>query len=232
MCGTVINNMAVIIRETREIAGHEREVKVYRTDGPLTQEEKKKAEELDEFLEGEMEKLIDDLRERGLIKQVGSQDALELWYTVGTHLDFVSNTDIISTQDRKYVWRALYDHAGPLHLKESIPKRVEQSPKTSHFYYCYLLGKFDWETVKSGEIWTTWLEIFDSKPVRQDERITEWLVDSIDQHEGGIQEWVRPLNKAIRNKFENKDTTVFSDEELQRELNQILEDVHGTDIGD
>lgn len=223
--------MAVIVREKREISGEEREVKVYRTDGMLTQEKKDQAEELDKLIESRMEELIDELENSGLIEKVGGKDTLELWYRVGEHMDFVNESNLINSGDRDYVWRALYDHAGPLHQNDKIPERVKRSPKTSYFYYCFLLAKFDWETVSAGGTWTTWVEIFDSRPIRQDERIIDWLVESIEDHNGPIQEWARELNKAIRREFGDKDTSVFEDDELKAELDRIFEEVHGIGNG-
>lgn len=219
--------MAVIVRETREIAGEEREVKVYRTDGVLTKEDKEEAKELDEIIHSKMEELLNELDESGLIEEVGGTDTLELWYTVGKHLKFVDELELLSDQDRDYIWRALYDHAGPLHQNDEIPERVKRSPRTSHFYYCYQLAKFDWDTVKAGGTWTTWVEIFDSKPIRQDERIIDWLVDVIDQHEGAIQDWSRSLNREIRHEFKNKDTSVWEEDELRSRLDRVFERVHG-----
>lgn len=214
--------MAVIIRENRTIAGKVvRGVKVYKSDRPVTREAREQAEKLDRFLQKKMSEIGRKMKERGLLAKKGKPGVLQLWYQVGKHLDFVMDPSIVPVEDRKYVWRALYDHAGPLH-EGPIPVRVQRSPKTSHFRYCYLLAsKFDWEFVRSAGNWTAWVEFFDSPVIHQDERIIEWLGSKQKHVTGSRQDWVRELTKAIRNRLKNKDTSVFTDEELHERLEDI-----------
>ncbi len=218
--------MAVIVRENQEFDGEIAKVKVYRTEGLLTKEEKVRAEALDEVIQRRMGELIAELEKTGLIDRVGGNDTLELWYTVGKGLDFVDDPHLVSPSDEKYVWRAIYDHAGPLHAG-TIPKRARERPLTSHFRYCYLLGKFDWEFVESGGTWTTWSEFFDSKPIREDNRIIAWLGRIQDRRTEGLQNWIRPLNRAIRNEFRDMDTGVFNDRELKEKLEAVYRRVYG-----
>ncbi len=218
--------MAVIVREIRDFDGKEVKVKVYRTEGLLTKKEKERAEALDEVIKRRMSEIVSELTRADLIDRVRGNDTLELWYTVGKGLDFVDDPNLVRPLDVKHVWRAIYDHAGPLHVG-AIPQRAERRPRTSHFSYCYQLGKFDWEFVKSGGTWTTWSEFFDSKPIKQDERIIRWLGKIQERRTKGLQNWIRPLNKAIRNEFRGSDTGVFEDDELEQKLEAIYRGVHG-----
>ncbi|MBS1263806.1 MAG: hypothetical protein MAG715_00997 [Methanonatronarchaeales archaeon] len=219
--------MAVIIRETREIAGKRSEVKIYRTDGLLTREEKQRAEELDDLIQREMSAIVEDLKEKSLITGEGEKKNLEIWYKIGGGLQFIDQTDLIEDRDRKYIWRAIYDHSGPLHTGD-IPVRADR-PKNNDFRYAYLLAKnFDWEFVESGGTWTTWGEFFDSPVIRNDQRIIDWL-GTVKERRGdqGLQDWIRPLTVEIRRELKNVDTGVFEKARLVERLERIYNSIKG-----
>lgn len=218
--------MPVIVRETRIIGGKETpNIKVYKTNRPLTKKLREQADDLDLFLHKTMAKIINEMKKQGLLKKKGKSGVLELWYQVGKQLDFVMDPSIVPGEDRKFVWRALYDHAGPLH-NGPIPVRVERSPLTSHFRYCYLIAsQFDWEFVKSAGNWTAWVEFLDSPVIHSDKRIIEWLGSKQSDIIGTKQEWVRELAKAIRRKFDNKITSVFDDDELYQQLDEMYDKI-------
>lgn len=214
--------MAVIVRETRTIAGREfPTVKVYKTaEGvPLTREERERAERLDALLAKQMKEVAAEVRSLGLLDLKNRPGVVKLWYGVGRRLSFIDDNDLVPLRDRRFVWRALYDHADDL-LPGPPGIRANQRPENSHFRYCYLLAKFD-EDVALSASWTFWVECFDSIAIREDERIVEWLASSI-REIGLKQNEIRALNKAIRAEFREVDTTVLSDEELTQRLASCL----------
>jgi len=221
--------MAVIVREDRVIGGRKIiGLKVYKSDRLLTREAKKQAEELDCFLEKKMKEITKDMVGSGLLELKGKKGAvLKLWYEVGKRLSFVMDTKIVPAEDRKYVWRALYDHAellapGPLSV------RARERPETSHFKYCWRLSHFPWEFVESAGNWTAWVEFFDSIVIRGDERIIDWLRTKQACVTSGKQDWLRNLTRAIRREFKGYDTTIYSDEKLNSILEKIFNEVYGT----
>lgn len=215
--------MAVIIRETRMIDGKPEKVKVFKTKRLLTGELREQAERLDEFLSKKVSEIEKEMKSTGFLKLKGKKgEVVKLWYEVGKRLGFVSDTSVVAAEDREFVWRAIYDHVQELH-RGPIPERVKRDPETSHFSYCYKLSKFPWKFVDMAGDWTSWSEFFDRKETKNDPRIIEWLGKKAkESNVSARQNWLRPLTKAIHKEFENRDTTVFSVEELYERLDRIF----------
>lgn len=218
--------MAVIIRETRMVDGKAEKVKVFKTKRLLTGKLREQAERLDEFLSKKVSKIEKKMKSTGFLKLKGKKGkVVKLWYEVGKQLDFVTDTSGVAAEDREFVWRAIYDHAGAL-APGPLTKRVRRDPETSHFSYCFRLSRFPWEFVELAGDWTSWSEFFDRKETKNDPRIIEWLGRKAKASNiSGRQNWLRPLTKAIHKEFENKDTTVFSQEELYKQLDTIFSKV-------
>jgi hypothetical protein len=215
--------MAVIVREIRTIDGREEEVKVFKTKRILTSDFRQEAEKLDKFLAKKMKEIRNEMESAGFLSLKGKKGkVIKLWYEIGKRLDFVLDTSIIPAEDREYVWRALYDHAGEL-APGPISERVRRNPETSHFSYCFKLALFPWKFVESAGDWTSWSEFFDRSETKNDPRIIEWLGNKAKEiNKAGMQNWLRPLTKAIHQEFEKKDTTVFSERELSLRLEHLL----------
>lgn len=218
--------MAVIVREKRPVGREEILMKIYKSKNNLvTLSEKKEAEKLDSFLEEKMKEITQKMKKNELIQLKGKKGVVQLWYEVGKCLSFVRDTNIVREEDRDFVWQAIYDHAGELHPGRSRMDR----PKTNYFRYCELLAKFDWDFVRSTD-WTSWVEFFDSKRIREDSRIINWLLSMSKERStewleftsGPKQDWVRLLTKAIRHRFSNRATKEIPDEELFSELEEIF----------
>jgi len=215
--------MAVIIRETRTIDGKPERVKVFKTKRLLTGELREQAEKLDGLLSKKLKEIESELKASELLNLKGKKgDVLKLWYEVGRRLEFVTDTSIVTAEDREFVWRAIYDHAGSL-APGPVTKRAEREPETSHFSYCYMLSRFPWGFVEMAGDWTSWSEFFDRKETKNDRRIIEWLGNKAKESNfKSRQNWLRPLTKAIHREFEKKDTTVFSNEELFEILDKVF----------
>ena len=215
--------MAIIIRETRMIDGKAEKVKVFKTKRLLTGELREQAERLDEFLSNKVSEIKKEMESTGFLKLKGKKgEVIKLWYEVGKRLDFVTDTSMVAAEDREFVWRAIYDYAGAL-APGPLTERVRRDPETSHFSYCYKLSRFLWEFVQMAGDWTSWSEFFDRKETKNDPRIIEWLGKKAkESNVSARQNWLRPLTKAIHKEFENRDTTVFSVEELYERLDKIF----------
>ena len=220
--------MAVIIREEKLIEGKKYTLEIYRA-GPgklVTGSEKEKAEEFDQFLSDNMRKIEKEMVDAGFLELKGKKGKVhKLWYKVGKRLLFLMDTSRVAAEDREFVWRAIYDHAGAL-VPGPLTERVRRDPETSHFSYCYKLSRFPWEFVDMAGDWTSWSEFFDRKETKKDPRIIEWLGKKARaSNVSGRQNWLRPLTKAIHKELENKDTTVFSPEELYERLDKVFSEL-------
>lgn len=221
--------MAVVIRETRMIDGKPEEVKVFKTKRLLTGELREQAERLDEFLSKKVKEIEEEMKSAGFLKLKGKKgEVAKLWCEVGKRLDFVTNTSVVAAEDREFVWRAIYDHAGAL-APGPLTERVKRDPETSHFSYCYKLSRFPWEFVDSAGDWTSWSEFFDRKETKNDPRIIEWLGKKAkESNVSGRQNWLRPLTKAIHEKYDKYDTWIKfeSKDDLFHDLDRIFSGVH------
>lgn len=218
--------MAVIIRENRTIGGKNFSgVKVFKSERFVTRDAEKKAEELDILLANKMRDLEWEVRTKGWLELKGKAGVVKLWHEVGKALSFIEKVSVEPEDDRKYIWRALYDHAGDL-APGTPNKRAEDRYLTSHFYYCFRLGRFSWDFVEKAGNWTAWVEFFDSERIRADERIINWLGSKArDEQPKGLQDWLRALTREVRRKFKNWDTREMITDDLNNELEECYAQV-------
>jgi len=203
--------MAVIIREERTIGGKKfSDTKVYKTDKlALTDATRKQAEKLDEFLSKHLHKIEQETKKNKLLRLKGKGGSLKLWYFVGTKLKFIDNSEIVLPEDKKYIWRAIWDHT-----KELAPGELNTRSGTNrdHFLYCYRIAKFSWDIVERGGNWRAWVEFLDSPKINIDDRILDWV--GIKMIQVKEKNWVRILNRKLRQTLKNKDTSFLAKEEL------------------
>lgn len=230
--------MAVIVRETRILAGREhKDVAVFKSNRPVGAAERKQAERLDQELKRQMRSLVNEVRREGWLNLKGRPGVVRLWWEVGRRLrTFVDELDAGCEEDRLFIWEAMYNHA-----PELVPGKIgvrASRPLNSHFYYCYQLGRFEWPAVEAFGDWTSWVEFFDSERIRNDERIAEWLGERAANPpstewksfmSGTRMDWFRPLAKAIRHAFARRDTCGLERDELYKELDDIFASVVATD---
>lgn len=220
------NELPVVVREKIEIDGKSVVAKVYKTDRLLTKDLREQADELDQLLGRKMRDIERDIAAKQLLSLKGKSGVVRLWHEVGNHLSFVMDPVVVAQEDRKYVWRALYDHADK--LSPGPPNvRANERPMNNHFYYCYLLAQFDLDFVLSAGHWTAWVEFFDSIAIKNDERIIKWFAKKQKEANQRGQDWLRPLTKAVRHAFRNLDTGVFSGAELEDMLDKVYAAVYG-----
>ena len=223
--------MPVIIRDEITIGGKKLRAKVFMSENqrPLTRDAKDQAEKLDDYIESKMREIEVEIDTLGLLDLKNRPGVLRLWYEVGKRLSFVETTSLVSAQDRKFIWRALYDHAGRLSPGANTPVRA--SGRTNHFRQCYLLAKKfpDLEYVESVGDWRTWSHFFDSPTIENDDRIVEWIaskqVSAQDLSGADYERWLERIGVAIRNEFPAvgaaADTTVLSQPELWKRLEEL-----------
>jgi len=218
--------MAVIIREKRTIGGKQfKDVKVYRSDKfGVTEEAQKQAEKLDEFLSSTLAKIRAEVKQKNLLKLKGKSGALDLWYFVGEKLQFIDDPKMVPPEDKKYVWRALWDHAADI-----APGEMNSRSGThrDHFLYCYKIAKFDKNDVKQGGNWRAWVEFLDSPKIHGDERILEWIGEKMKTITK--KNWVRVLNRNIRQTLKYKDTSFYTKKELYEVLERVWRNLDKSD---
>jgi hypothetical protein len=232
--------MAVIIREKRSIAGKEQIVKVYQrsSEDLLSKQEREQADELDLFLEQRMQAIEQKLQKMGLLDLKGKRGVLRLWFELGKQLGkFVERSNLVSAEDRKFIWRALYDHAGklapnPPYQGSNPPQNRRADDPRNHFRYCFLLAKKfpDFKFVENVGDWSSWIDLLDSPTIRNDERILEWIASKQQSStEDSRVDWLRKIINGIRREFPAAgamtDTSVLSNKELKEKLEKMYRSV-------
>lgn len=214
--------MPVIVRRrAQESSGELTEVKEYRSRRRLiTQEEIAQAEELDRYLAAKMQQIYEDLRQRGLLQ--GKRGNLERWHAVGRHLSFVDDESVVPPEDRnqdRYIWEAVWAHA---------PEGVRPGPRNSrtgtlrdHFRECYQLARIPLDTARQAGNWSDWVNFLETPAVMQDKRIIEWVAARLSQ---ARRSELRHLTTVLRRQFDNRNTTLLTEAELKKELEQAWEE--------
>ena len=128
-------------------------------------------------------------------------------YNLGKFLgDLLSKYQITASERRKF-----WDEIKTFATKENRTRNEGTNSETRSFYgQCYRLSQFDQEVVEKLS-WRQWQDILDRVGNREDERIFEWIRNKKEK----IREddW-REFEKGLHLYLKNKDTSVFSDEEL------------------
>lgn len=221
--------MVIVSRENVKIRGKVyQDIKTYKSGKPLgavTNAEKEKADRLDEFIGEEIRKLKGVITRRGLLKFKERKGALKLWHQVGKALQFVDNKKIISPEDRRLVWDTIWYHVEK-EFPELPPKKhiSRRGTHRDHFLQCYRVGKLSWKAVSKSVSWRDWMDFFDSKTISEDQRVLDWVFKNINKEADKLtSDSMRKFFYALKREFLGKDTTVFSEEEIEKKLNGVWE---------
>ncbi len=128
-------------------------------------------------------------------------------YNLGKFLGELLKKYEITTSERRRFWDEIKDFA----TNENRTRKEGTNAETRSFYgQCYRLSQIDQEIVEKLS-WRQWQDILDRVANREDERIFEWIRN----YKKKIREddW-REFEKGLHLYLKNKDTSVFSDEEL------------------
>jgi hypothetical protein len=214
--------MAILIRETKVLGGKEYQgIKVFKSEKfPITSFEELNAIRLDEFLSTYFEKIIKETKRNRLIELKGKNGSIELWYFIGEKLKFIDDSSIVNPADKKFIWKALWYHAGDLRPGEMGSRA---GTVRDHFYYCYRIAKYDKEFVLRAGNWRAWLDFFDS-PTLSNKYCLEWFEKkSADAKKINSLNWLRRFIKLVRNEFLNKDMSFLSKQEINKVLDKLFD---------
>jgi len=188
--------------------------KTIRSTSPLTVELEKQAKALDKYLERRILEIEKELVAEGLLTETtrgNKQDkgGVLLWHALGTKLSAICQHEgIIGRRERRWLWEAVEN----IYSTQRI-KRVTRGHTRVHFEYCYRLSGFPIEFAKQVN-WSEWVYFFDSRTVREELRIDDWLRTLVAQgqkiNRKIFRRFVQHLNKRVR----NLDTSELSQEEL------------------
>lgn len=190
--------------------------------GRVTNDDRLKADLLDQELKRRLKSYEREaLRKRLILPNGTKKDALRIWYDIGSLLnDIAGKYNIPGTSDEPYYWQSIYNHVSPL-IQRLEPPQSSSSNK-NHFRLCaYMAGRGDWDFVKGVGNWSVWRDLLDNSRLQEDQRVFDWVVNSI--HKSGLgHKEVRPFVHEVRRSLKNKDTSVLTDKELAAKLQPLL----------
>jgi len=177
-------------------------------EGLLTSSEMLPYEQMLQALKEQIPQLESELKEH-----YGT--TVEYKYYLGRYLGSVLTKYSVSIRERRQFW----DEIKYLASSETRKRNEGIKSKTRCFYeQCFVLSEIEYDTVKKLS-WRQWQDILDRIDNREDERIFSWigkLQDKIRE-----DDW-REFEKALHMFLKEKDTSVFSDEELFAVYDSIL----------
>ena len=144
-----------------------------------------RANALDKYLVRKIPSIEKELIDRGLLdSQIPGHSTprkegnVRLWHSLGSKLREVCQAEgIAGLRERRWLWEAIEK----LYATERIT-RVGRGRARSHFEYCYRLSKFPISFAERLN-WSEWVYFFDSRTVREEPRIDEWLMTLVNRDE-------------------------------------------------
>ncbi len=178
-------------------------------DGMLSSREKASIDEILNALKVEIPQIESDLNE-----SYGKSVLYK--YNLGLFLGELLEKYSISISERRRFWDEIKTFA----TKETRTRDEGANSKTRSFFeQCYVLSQFEIDVVTKLS-WRQWQDILDRVNNREDERIFVWIKNRKDKiREDDWREFEKGLNMYLK----NKDTSVFSDDELFNIYEDIME---------
>lgn len=178
-------------------------------DGLLSSQEKATIDQILNALKEEIPQIESDLEE------TYGKSVLYKYY-LGQFLGKLLEKYNISISEQRKFWDEIKNFA----TKETRTRDEGANSVTRSFYQqCYVLSQYELEVVEKLS-WRQWQGILDRVSAREDQRLFEWIRNKKDK----IREddW-REFGKALHLYLKNKDTSVFSDEELYEIYDSLFE---------
>jgi hypothetical protein len=200
--------------------------KTIRTNDPLTTNVEKIAVDLDEYLTKRISSIERELIDKKLMNEIiptnikRTQGNVILWHTLGTRLrEICEEKNILSRRERYWLWEAIEN----IHATDRI-KRAKRGRTRNHFEYCYRLSRFPIEFAEQLN-WSEWVYFFDSRTVREEPRIDDWLKTLVDRDEKINRELFRLFTQSLNKRIQKLDTSILTDRELFSIYDEILKKV-------
>jgi len=202
-------------------------IKTQRSDPfPPTPQLEAKAKALDAYLckripEIEKEliktKLLDERIPRSGKQKRGGK--VLLWYALGQRLRAICEEQgITGLRERRWLWEAIAN----IHASERI-KRARRGRARNHFEYCYRLSQFPIEFAMRLN-WSEWVYFLDSRTVREEQRVDEWLKTLVRQGELINRRMFRLFAQNLNKRIQNLDTEVLPKDELFEMYDKIWQE--------
>jgi hypothetical protein len=206
--------MEIAIVTEKDPDGHIRTIRS--TTGLLTPELNEQAKALDEYLTRRIPEIEQELIDEGLLSQTTPESisrqargGVRLWHALGAKLRALCDQrGIVGRRERRWLWDAVENIYSTPRIK-----RAKRGRTRVHFEYCYRLSRFPIEFAEQVK-WSEWVYFFDSRTVREDPRIDDWLFARVQQGQRVSRALFRQFVVRLNERVRNLDTSELSREEL------------------
>lgn len=198
--------------------------KIYKSQtGIVTDEEKKRANELDATLKKEISNLENQWINSGVLTKTGiKKDSLKIWYDMGTLLNnIIDKYNIRGSEEETYFWQTIYSYVSTKVQKLPPPQKYKEKNR-NHFRLCAKMAEWSWEDVRGVGNWSVWRDLFDNSKLMEDERVFKWVVNALRSLKLGHKEY-RPFIHATRKRLKKIDTSILNNDELWSKLDEVKE---------
>ena len=185
--------------------------RIYQSLGSLgsTQQDRSRADKLDQVLEQRIKRLLKDLKKKGLMPEKAGKDSAATYWEVGTALRNVAdNRKLLDKAELPLFWQ---------NAKMYIPAELryrERGPYREHLWYCYRLGSYPKELADKMS-WGEWVTIFDSTGINQELRFDVWFKAKLSEQQEHVgRNWIRMFAPCVNAMLGNIYTHDLSESEL------------------
>ncbi len=183
---------------------------------PLTPKLNERAKALDRYLSKRIPAIEKELVDTNLLDariakpdEFRSQGNVRLWHTLGGNLRAIcAEFGIQGLRERRWLWEAIEK----LYATDRI-RRAGRGRTRSHFEYCYRLSQFPLEFAERVN-WSEWVYFFDSRTVREEPRVDEWLMSLVGKGEKTDRQTFRRFTERLNRRVRNLDTSELTKPEL------------------
>ena len=185
--------------------------RIYQSLGSLgsTEQDRSRADKLDQVLEQRIKRLLKDLKRKGLTPEKAGKSSTTAYWEVGRVLHGVAdNEKLLDKAELPLFWQ---------NAKIYIPGELlyrDRGPYREHLWYCYRLGGYPKELVDKMS-WGEWVTIFDSTGINQEIRFDGWFKSKLSEQQEHIgRSWIRTFAPCINVMLGNIYTPDLSETEL------------------
>lgn len=182
----------------------------------MTSKDLAEADRLDDFLNLKLRKLTSFLKKKEYVNATGKKnDTLKVWYIIGQKINqFLKNANLKATEEI-FFWGDLYNRLPALHKGGTPTDKQRNDYRTAS-----LLAKYPFKMIKKGGTWALWRELLTYRIFLTDKRIIDWIVKRL-SFKPMTRNDARPFLRKVARRFQKVDTTILSDIELHKKLEEI-----------
>lgn len=176
----------------------------------LSESDVRQADKLDKRLEARIQRLVNRLRQQGLMPSEKGKGSLLAYWELGRALvEVIQSGDFPHIAELPLLWRNAKLYIPDVLLYE------DRGPYREHLWYCYRLGGYP-EALSKKMKWGEWVTLFDSYGINQESRFDIWFKDKLSALPSPLdREWIRMFAPCVNKMLGNIDTFDLLDGELR-----------------